>query len=71
VTQKRAEFELFKEVVGIMGRKEHLNTVGLQEIVNLRASINNGLTAKLKESFPNTKPAQRPEMQYTAITDPN
>jgi hypothetical protein len=54
-----------------MSRKQHLNLEGLQEVVNLRASMNNGLTVKLKESFPNTKPARRPEVQFTAITDPN
>ena len=40
ITQKRADFELFKRVVDIMDRKGHLTSDGLQEIVNIRASIN-------------------------------
>ena len=31
---------------------EHLNPEGLQKIVNIRASINLGLSDKLKEAFP-------------------
>ena len=43
-----------------MNRKEQLTQEGLQQIVNLRASINNGLSPKLKEAFPDTIPVQRP-----------
>jgi hypothetical protein len=39
VTQKRADFELFKKIVEMMSKKEHLTPAGLQEIVNLRASL--------------------------------
>jgi hypothetical protein len=38
ITQKRADFELFKQAVEIMNRKEHLTPGGLQQIVNLKAS---------------------------------
>ena len=33
ITQKRADFELFKMVVEIMNRKEHLTIEGLNKIV--------------------------------------
>jgi hypothetical protein len=36
ITQKRADFELFKLIVDIISRKEHLTTEGLRKIVNLR-----------------------------------
>lgn len=42
ITQKKADFELFKRVVDIMNRKGHLSSEGLQEIVNIRASLNLG-----------------------------
>lgn len=71
ITQKRADFELFKEALIIMDRKEHLNQNGLQEIVNLRAWMNNGLSDILKDSFPNTKPVARPIVEFTGIPDPN
>ena len=60
VTQKRADFELFKRVLEAMDRKEHLTSEGLQNIVNIRASINNGLSADLKAAFPNTVAVPRP-----------
>jgi hypothetical protein len=41
--------------------------------VNLRASINDGLTPLLKESFPNTIPVERPLIgnEDQKILDPN
>jgi hypothetical protein len=36
-----------------MNAKEHLTLSGLQKIVNLKASLNNGLSKSLKEAFPN------------------
>lgn len=43
-TKKRADYLLFKEAVMIMKLKEHLTVNGLQAIINLRASLNKGLT---------------------------
>lgn len=40
--------------------KTHLNSTGLQKIVNLRASSNRGLTDTLKAALPNTIPVYRP-----------
>lgn len=71
VTQKRADFELFKKIVEMMSKKEHLTHAGLQEIVNLRASINRGLSDTLTAAFPNTKPVPRPLVVYQEIKDPN
>ena len=44
--------------------KEHLNPKGLEDIVNLRASINLGLSEKLNIAFPNTLPVPRPIVEY-------
>jgi hypothetical protein len=53
VTQKAADLELFKQVVVIMARREHLTAKGLQEIVNLKASMNfELLPEKLFSEFP-------------------
>ena len=38
----------------IMQRREHLTAEGLQNIINIRASLNRGLTPLLLEAFPNT-----------------
>jgi hypothetical protein len=71
ITQKKADFELFKRVIELMNRKEHLTPDGLQEIVNIRASINLGLSDGLKAAFPNTIPVARPVVVDQEIKDPH
>lgn len=51
-------------------RKEHLTHKGLISIVNIRASLNLGLSPQLKEAFPNTVPVKRPLVVDQAIRDP-
>lgn len=70
-TQKRADYLLFKDALELISKKEHLTPEGLQKIVNLKASINKGLSDKLKAAFPDTKPVQRPVVESTGISDPN
>jgi len=71
ITQKRADFELFKQVADLLSRKEHLTKEGLQQIINLRASMNLGLSNELEAAFPNTTPVARPEVKKQEIKDPN
>jgi hypothetical protein len=59
-TNKYSDYLLFKKVAMIMQRKEHLTAEGLQKIVNIRASLNRGLTPLLLETFPNTVALARP-----------
>lgn len=40
-----------------MLNKEHSTLEGIQKIVNIRASLNTGLTENLKKGFPDTLPA--------------
>ena len=58
ITKKKKDFYLFKQAVYIMNKGEHLNPSGLQEIVNIRASINLGLSDELMATFPNTIPVK-------------
>ena len=71
LTQKRADFELFKSIVEMLHRKEHLSPNGLQQIVNIRALINNGLSDTLKAAFPHVTPVPRPVVEPSEIPDPN
>jgi hypothetical protein len=59
-TNKRADFELFSRAVGLLSNKEHLTPVGLEKLVAIKASINLGLSDKLKAAFPLCKPIPRP-----------
>jgi len=71
ISKKRADFELFKRIVELVNNKEHMTPAGLQEIINLKASLNLGNTGELKALFPNTVPAPRPLVHFTGIPDPN
>jgi hypothetical protein len=45
------------EIVLLMLNKEHNTLEGIQKTVNIRASLNTGLSNDLKEAFPMTIPA--------------
>jgi hypothetical protein len=49
----------------------HLTNEGLLQIINLRASINLGLSNLQKSNFPNYKPVVRTVIKTTKIPDPN
>ncbi len=59
ITQKKVDFILFKQVLYLMNNKEHLTQEGIQKIVNIKASINLGLSDSLKAAFPNIIPVQK------------
>lgn len=60
ITKKKwGDFQLFKQVVYMMLNKEHLTIQGLDKIVSIKASLNLGLSAKLKTAFPSIIPATR------------
>ena len=71
LSQKAADFELFKQIVKLINNKIHLTDVGLQQIINIRASINLGLSDLQKSKFINYKPVPRPIINYTEIPNPN
>lgn len=51
VTQKWADYHLFKQALDIVKRKEHLTYEGLLKLVELKASMNLGLNYKLEAIF--------------------
>jgi len=71
LTQKRADFELFKQIFELISRKEHLTTKGLEKLIVIKAPMNNGLSTALKAAFPNIIPASRPLIVDQEIKDPN
>ena len=71
LTQKRADYLIFKQVIGLIQSKEHLSRKGLLEIVSLKASLNLGLSEDLNKAFPNVVPKVRPSVELKAIPDPN
>jgi LAGLIDADG endonuclease len=67
ITKKYADYLLWREVIMIMLRKEHLTQKGLLAIVSLRASLNLGLSISLKKAFPNIIPAIRHQVDNISI----
>lgn len=60
VTQKLADYILFKEIVSLMKNKEHLTLDGLKKVLSLKASLNLGLSSELKDKFSNIEAVKRP-----------
>ena len=71
ITQKQADYLLFREVFLMLEGKEHLTTQGIAKIVALKASLNKGLSDELKVAFPNIIPASRLIIKNSKISDPN
>lgn len=69
-TQKFADYVLFKQILDLVNRKVHLTKQGLQEIVNLRATLNKGLSLELIKAFHETRPVPRPLVNYQDIKEP-
>lgn len=70
ITQKQADYLLFKDLIKKMIQKDHLKKDKLQELVNIRASLNLGLSDLLKYAFPNTIPVPRPQINLQEIPHP-
>jgi len=62
---------LFTRVLKLINNNMHLTEEGLLQIINIRASINLGLSNLQKSNFPNYKPVARPVINTTKIPDTN
>jgi hypothetical protein len=71
LTQKAADFILFKEVVKLMNNKAHLTVEGLHQIINIKAAMNLGLSDLLKSEFIDFTPVKRQVINTENIPDPN
>lgn len=59
-TKKLADYMLFKQAVNLIIDKKHLTKEGVNKILAIKASLNKGLSDKLKAAFPNIAPVKRP-----------
>ena len=62
---------LFKQVIELMQNKTHLTPEGLQKIINIKSSMNLGISDELKFNFINTVPVKRPTIKTNNIPDFN
>lgn len=60
ITQKYADYELFKKAHILMKNKEHLTESGLLSFIAIKASMNWGLSPELQSTFPGVLSMVRP-----------
>lgn len=71
LTQKQADFFLFKNIVELVLQKHHLKQEGLLRILEFKAKLNKGLLPDLEKAFPKIKHVARPVFQYPVNLDIN
>ena len=71
ISQKRADYEIWKQAFILIKNKEHLTWDGLNKIVALKAAIGRGLSDQLKAAFTAIVPVQKPLVKNQVIQDPN
>jgi len=69
LTQKAADFILFKQIIELMNKKIHLTSEGIIKIINIKASINKGISEVIKSEFKNIIPVERPIIKTNNIPD--
>jgi hypothetical protein len=70
ITQKLADYLLFKDIISLMKNKEHLTLDGFRKVLSIKASLNLGLSPKLKVIFPEIKAVNRPLVVGKEIPSP-
>jgi hypothetical protein len=71
LTQKAADFILFKQIVELMNNKAHLSVEGLLKIINIKASMNLGISDVVKTEILSITPVERPLILTDNIPNPN
>jgi hypothetical protein len=73
ITQKRADYLLFKQAINLLDLKVQSNIEGIYKIMGIKASLNTGLSDKLKNSFPASliNPVYRPLIDFEGDFHPN
>lgn len=71
ISQKYGDFIIFKSIVELINKGEHLNKKGIIKIVNLKAFLNKGLSHNLKINFPDIIKTKKPKANIPINIDYN
>jgi hypothetical protein len=71
ITQKRADYLLFKQGINLLNLNAQSDIEGIRDFISIKASMNLGLSDKLKIHFPTVLPISRPVVSFQGIPDPN
>lgn len=69
ITNKQSDFVLWKDIVKLINKDKHKDKNGIVEIINIRASLNLGISDKLSIYFPNITKIQRSIVNIPTIID--
>jgi len=69
--QRKGCLFFFREVVKLMNTKDHLSIEGLKKRINIKASMNLGLSDFLKSEFNEINPVERQVINTDSIPDSN
>jgi hypothetical protein len=70
LTQKSADFQLFKEAIELMDKRAHWTLEGFNHIISLKSKMNNGLSETLQIAFPHIKDVERPIISPISTLNP-
>jgi len=71
LSQKGGDFILWSQIVEMINNRLHLTKEELHQIVSMKASMNLGLSEKLKSEFSFIRPANRPVINIEKIPNSN
>jgi len=71
MTQKWADYQLFKIAFETVKCKEHLTTEGINKLLSIKASMNKGLSEAQKIAFSTNVSVERPKLTNQVIPNPH
>ena len=70
VTAKELDYDLFKKCFNIIKHNEHLTEQGISQLIELKGSLNKGLSKNLRDSFSEINLLERVEFKFDGIPSP-
>lgn len=70
VTAKKIDYALFKKSFNIIKLNEHLTEKGISELIEIKSTLNKGLSEKLKHNFSKIDLLERVEFKFEGIPSP-
>lgn len=72
ITQKKADYLLFKQAINLLNLKVQSDIEGIRQILSIKAAMNLGLSDTLKFQFPTVLAERRPIVSSAVVVpDPN
>ena len=70
VTAKKLDYDLFEKCFNIIKQNEHLTEKGISKLIELKGSLNKGLSENLRDNFSEINLLERVEFKFDGIPSP-